>query len=377
MEGKGWGPGNYQDGGRSRNPGGDKYESFSEFLDQKEESKPFCYWYSSRDPHRPYKVDQTNRDSLDFANVVVPPYLPDNMEVRGDMLDYYAEIERFDADVHSFMQILDARGERDNTVVVVCSDNGWQMPRGLANLYDFGTRIPFIMVMPQDEKGNRIVDDFVSLNDLAPTFLELAGLPVPDQMTAKSLLNILQSDESGIIEPDRKFITSARERHAYVRKGGAGYGGRMLRTRDYLYIRNYDHETWPAGDPPLFGDVDAHMLHYPSPTKINILQNQDNLEARKFFDLAFNKRRFEELYDLNNDPFQLVNIAGDKSQQEVKQRLNSMLDTYLVKTKDPRAIQGEMKWIGAEYYAARDFHPVPSKEAREALGLEKRYSYVD
>lgn len=377
MEGKGWGPGNFQDGGRSRNPGGDKYESFTEFLDQKEESQPFCYWYSSRDPHRPYKVDQSKRDSLAYASVVVPPYLPDNMEVRGDMLDYYAEIERFDNDVQSFVHILESRGERDNTVMVVCSDNGWQMPRGLANLYDFGTRIPFIMVLPQNINGNRMVDDFVSLNDIAPTFLELAGLIVPDQMTASSLVKILESEESRIIEPQRSFITSARERHAYVRQGGAGYGGRMLRTRNYLYIRNYDYETWPAGDPPLFGDVDAHMLHYPSPTKINILKNRDTDESRKFFELAFNKRPYEELYNIKSDPNQLANVAEQPEYQDIKKSLSSTLDAYLVKTKDPRAIHGEMKWIGAEYYAPRDFHPVPSREARETVGLKKRYSYVD
>ena len=71
------------------------------------------------------------------------------------------------------------------------------------------------------------------------------------------------------------------------------------------------------------------------------------------------------------------NIATDASYQEIKKSLVNRLDEYLHETKDPRAIGGVMKWLGAEYYARRDFHPVPNKEAREALGLKKRYSYID
>lgn len=376
MEGKGWGPGNYEDGGWDRNPGGEKYESFEAFYEELEKDQPFCYWFSSRDPHRPYKTVGQEKDSLVLKSVQVPPYLPDNDAVRSDILDYYTEVENFDKDVDSFMKLLSDFGQEENTVVVICSDNGWQMPRGLANLYDFGTRIPLIILMPDNNSKNRVVDDFVSLNDLAPTFLELAGLPIPKDMTAQSLVNILSSDQEGIIESERDFIVSARERHAFVRQGGAGYGGRSIRTRDFLYIRNYDYERWPAGDPPLFGDVDAHMLHYPSPTKLFVLQHKEE-ESNEYFRLAFDKRPYEELYELKTDPFQMHNLASKKKYEKTKELLSSQLDDYLKETKDPRIVGGDLKWIGAEYYAPRDFHPVPNKEAREALGLKKKYSYVD
>lgn len=377
MEGKGWGPGNYQDGGWSRNPGGDTYKSFEEFYQNCKADQPFCYWFSSRDPHRPYKTHEEKKDPDKLAKVVVPPYLPDNDLVRADMLDYYAEIEQFDNDVGLFIEHLTKVGELNNTLIVICSDNGWQMPRGLANLYDFGTRIPMIILMPERFEGNRVVADFISLNDLAPTFLELAGLSIPGEMTAKSLVNILNSGESGIIETERHQIYSARERHAFVRKDGAGYGGRSIRTNDFLYIRNYDYENWPAGDPPLFGDVDAHMLHYPSPTKLFILQHRNDPDVKELFRIAFDKRSEVELYDLDKDPYQMNNIAENDDYSEVKEMLARKLSDYLIETKDPRAIGGEMKWIDAEYYARRDFHPVPSKEARDSLGLEKRYSYTD
>ena len=75
----------------------------------------------------------------------------------------------------------------ENTIIIVCSDNGWQMPRGLANLYDFGTKIPLIISWPEFFPPGREVDDFVNLKDFAPTFLEVSNIPVPKDMNAKSL----------------------------------------------------------------------------------------------------------------------------------------------------------------------------------------------
>ena len=76
-------------------------------------------------------------------------YLPDNTEVRKDIANYYNEIQRFDEEVGSYISLLKEMGELENTMIVVCSDNGWQMPRGLANLYDFGTKIPLIISWPE------------------------------------------------------------------------------------------------------------------------------------------------------------------------------------------------------------------------------------
>jgi arylsulfatase A-like enzyme len=277
--------------------------------------------------------------------------------------------------VDAYLQLLKEMGEVENTLVIVCSDNGWQMPRGLANLYDFGTRIPLIISMPERYTGGRVVDDFVSLNDLAPTFLELAGIAIPESMNASSLVDILESASQGIIEPDRDFIVTARERHAYVRQGGQGYGARSIRTRDFLYIRNYEPEVWPAGDPPLFGDVDAHMLHYPCATKLFMLKNREKDEVKKLFNLAFALRPAEELYDLRTDPFQMNNVAGTEAYAESQQELSQQLTTYLETHGDPRELGGEMKWIGAPYYAEKDFNPKPSEEARRELQLEEEYSY--
>ena len=376
-EGKGWGPGNFEAGGWSRNPAGQRFGSFEEFYNERERGQPFCYWFSSRDPHRPYRSEGGNEAGIDTESIEVPPYLPDVPSVRSDIADYYAEIERFDTDVAGYLALLSEFGAAEDTVVIVASDNGWQMPRGLANLYDAGTRIPLIISSPARFPGGRAVDDFVSMADFAPTILELAGLAIPEDVTAKSLVPILTSDQSGSVDPERSFVVTARERHAFARRGGPGYPARALRTRDHLYIRNYAPDLWPAGDPPLYGDVDAHMLHYPSPTKIFLLQRPDDPEYRAMFDLGFGKRPAEELYVLGDDPHQMRNVANDASHAAVKEDLASQLSRYLVATGDPREVGGDLKWEGAEYFQDRDFTPQPSPEAIEALGLQQRYSYLE
>lgn len=374
-EGKGWGPGNFEAGGRERNPAGEKYESFKEFLEKRKPGQPFNYWFSSRNPHRPYDQDP-QKAGINPDSVRVPPYLPDNDIVRRDIADYYAEVQVFDEEVGSFIELLEEVGEIENTIIIVCSDNGWQMPRGLANLYEFGTKIPMIISTPESSAG-RVVSDFISLNDLAPTFLDLADISVPKEMTAKSLVPIIKSEKNLKIDPDRDFMVTARERHAFAREGGAGYGGRSIITEDFLYIRNYEAEQWPAGDPPLYGDVDAHMMHYPSPTKMYFLENRQKEGVKELFDLAFEKRPVEELYDLSKDPYQMNNVANLEVYIETKKRLANKLHQYLLATDDPRVTGGDMKWIGSEYFLPRDKKPTPSKPAQQRLNLEEQYNYVD
>lgn len=110
-------------------------------------------------------------------------------------------------------------GEFENTMIIVCSDNGWQMPRGLANLYDFGTKIPLIISLPDFFTSGREIEDFINIKDFAPTFLELAGIAKPEQMNARSFVDILTSEKQGVINPQRDHVIMARERHAFVRRG--------------------------------------------------------------------------------------------------------------------------------------------------------------
>jgi arylsulfatase A-like enzyme len=377
IEGKGWGPGNAEADGWERNPGGERYGSFEEFYNEVEKGAPWMYWYSSRDPHRPFRRGGWEKANIDLEAIDVPSYLPDVDEVRKDIGDYYSEIESFDREVSAYMSLVGEMGQLENTIVIITSDNGWQFPRGLANLYDSGTKVPLIVYWPKGFKGERVIEDFVSLNDFAPTFLELAGIDVPADMTAKSLVGILESDVDGQVEDARDFVVTARERHAYVRQGGAGYPGRAIRTDDYLLIKNYSPDAWPAGDPPLFGDVDAHMLQYPAATKMYMLVNRDNEEVKPLFDLAFGKRPEFELFDLQYDPEQMVNVAYDPEYATIRAELEAQLVAYLIETEDPRETGVGYDWDASEYYMEGDKRPRPSEDAIDALGLEEEYDYTE
>lgn len=374
FQGKGWGPGSYEPGGRNRNPGGDKYDNINDFL-SKNTGQPWTYWFSSKHPHRPFVSGAGKATGIDPDKIKVPDYLPNTDSVREDIADYYAAIESFDKEVGEILKVLRDQKELENTIVVVCSDNGWQMPRGLANLYDAGTRVPLIVSYNKWGQQERIVDDFVNLYDLAPTFLELAAIPVPSDMAAKSLLPVLvSSTKTGIIDSSRDAVFMGRERHAYVREGGIGYPARAIRTDGFLYIRNYEPERWPGGDPPLYGDVDAHMLHYSSPTKLEVIQSKERKDSI-YFQLAFAKRPAEELYDLKKDKHQLHNLAYEKQYEDQKIRLANRLDEYLLKTKDPRVTRTKIIWDTIPYYNDRDKSPRPNEYYRNRLGLDSLYHY--
>jgi len=119
------------------------------------------------------------------------------------------------------------------------------------------------------------------------------------------------------------------------------------------------------------------MLHYPSPTKMELLTRREDEAVRPLFDLAFSKRPPEELYDLEKDPYQMRNVAGEPDYQERRDQLSAQLTAYLRETGDPRETGQTFDWDGADYFQERDKSPEPSQEAIQALGLEERYSYVE
>ena len=248
FSGKGWAPGNFKAGGRDRNPAGPRYESFEEFLASVPEGKPFCFWFGSSDPHRPYAKGTGVKSGKKLEDVVIPAFSPDTPEVRSDILDYYFEIERFDRQVGEMLKLLEKTSQRDNTVVVITSDNGMPFPRAKTNLYDAGTRMPLAVRWPDKVKAGRVIDDFVLLTDLAPTFLETAGVKVPAEMSGNGLARLLRSDQAGHVDPKRDRVFVGRERHGWNREANIGYPSRAVRTYRYLYIRNFEPKRFPGYD---------------------------------------------------------------------------------------------------------------------------------
>jgi len=314
--------------------------NFKAFLEDRQPGQPFCFWYGATEPHRGFDKGRGRRIGKKLDDVEVPGFLPDHEAVRSDLLDYLAEIEWFDAHLGRMLEHLEQMGELDNTIVVVTSDNGMAFPRAKATLYDYGVRMPLAVRWPEQVKGGRVVTDFVGLNDLAPTFLEAAGLPIPEEMTGRSLMNVLRSSASGRVDPSRDRAFSAFERHVEARPGKVGYPCRSIRTDQWLYIRNYAPDRWPMGSKDFkepCNDTDN------GPTKSLILGQSDQPGMSPFFDLCFGKRPAEELYDVVNDPDQVVNLAADPKHAETKRGLAAQLEAYLRDTEDPR-VDGKSPW---------------------------------
>ncbi len=295
VSGKGWGPGRAETPGRD--PAGVRYKNFGQFLDQWSKDKPFCFWLGSSDPHRPYKKGAGEASGMDLDKIALPACFPDCPEVRGDVADYYFEVQRFDKLVGAAMAALEQMGQLDNTLVLMTGDHGMPFPRGKSNLYDTGSRVPLAARWPKHIPADRKVDDFVSLTDLAPTFLELAGVTPPKSMTGRSLIPLLESKKSGQISTQRDFVLFGKERHvpAQEKPDMGGYPSRAIRTHDYLYIRNYRPDRWPNGTPHYeraavkdawYADTDN------GPTKTYMIENRDrDANHRRLYDLSFAKRR--------------------------------------------------------------------------------------
>lgn len=313
LTGKGLGPGDPRNGGREHNPAGPLVPDLQALLDARQPGQPFCFWFGSYNPHRPY--NQKNIEKPDPSQVPVPSFLPDTPEVRADLADYYAEIQAFDAQIGGIIATLEKAGELDNTIIVVTSDNGMPFPRGKLNLYDSGTRMPAVVRWGNVIRPGRVYDGLLSHTDFAPTFLQAAGLPVPEDMTGHSLLPLFR----GVDQAKRDFVVVGRERHAVE------YPTRGIHTEDFLLIRNYSPELSPAGSDR-------------GPTREFMTNNQTDPRVAKAWALFSDKRPAVELFDKRKDPDQLTNVADDPAYASVRKELEEKLDAFLKETGDPRAL---------------------------------------
>jgi len=225
--------------------------------------------------------------------------------------------------------------------VVVTGDHGMPFPRCKSNVYEWGVRVPLAVRWGERVKADRRLEDFVSLTDLAPTFLELAGLEVPAEMTGNSLAPLLLAEEEGRVDRKRDHVVFGKERHvpSQALPSMAGYPSRAVRVDGYLYIRNFHPERWPAGiadrsQAPMgwaYSDCDD------GPTKAAVLALQGDEEGGKSYEWCFGKRPGEELYDLDRDPHQLRNLAPLEQWGEQRAAFEDLLQRVLKSRGDPRA----------------------------------------
>ncbi len=351
-----WGPGDLKPGGYTDTyPGGPAFNGFQDFMDSRPQDQPFCFWLGSSDPHRGYKLNSGVESGMDLEAIIVPGFYPDEEIIRSDIADYYFEVQRFDKECGEAIEFLRSRGELDNTIVVMTGDHGMPFPRCKSNLYDMGTRVPLAIRWGEINAPGRDVKDFISFTDFAPTFLELAGLDIPEVISGQTLSPIFKSKKEDWVTNTRQSVIFGKERHvpAQLSPSTAGYPCRSIRTEKWQYIYNFFPERWPAGVPdgashPMnsFADCDN------GPTKKYLVTLKDDPENGNYYNWSFAKRPQEELFDMEKDPFQLNNLAGKAEFNKIQQELKNQLFDLLKDSEDPRANGGGNEFDNYPYLAA-------------------------
>jgi N-sulfoglucosamine sulfohydrolase len=326
--------------------------NFDEFLASRKQGQPWLYWFGPTTTHRKWvKGSGKKLWGIEPENLKgrLPAFLPDVPEVREDVADYLGECQAVDAYVGELMKRLEECGELEKTVIVLSGDHGMPgVPHGKCNVYDHGTAVALAIRYPGSSPG-RILKDIVRIPDLCPTFLEIGGVPPPENLYGKSLLPLLQSQKSELVDSSRDWAISGRERHVGVaREANLPFPMRSLRTPDFLYIRNFTPDRWPMGAPyqadssdpdwsainsetrAAFPDMDA------SPTKTWIIAHGHESQWKKYFEIAFGKRPAEELYDVKKDPYQINNLSSNPAYAIKKQELSERLIQLLKNASDPR-----------------------------------------
>ena len=389
--GKGWGPGIYQgiDGGptkfKKRNPAGHPFNNltlkppfkgisnvdysanFEEFLENKPNEKPFCFWLGTKEPHRGYGKDNWKLDGRQLSEVSVPAYYPDNETIRGDLADYAIEVEWYDEHIGRAIKHLEARGMLEDTLVIATSDHGMPFPRVKGQIYDDGFHVPLAVRWGRRIIPGRTVTDFVTFPDLAPTLLEIAGLKSHPQMTGQSFTRQLFASGSGRIDAARDHTLLGKERHDIGRTDGdrlsVAYPSRAIRTDQFLYVHNFKPDRWPGGNPEYgFMNCDG------SPTKKYLTDLKISDPDYRFFELSFGKRPQEELFDVLADPDCITNLASKSDYSEIKKRLWHQLKTELTSQEDPRVLgKGDIF----------DYYPNCRVERQQKLYQKPNYDPVE
>lgn len=258
---------------------------------QRPKDRPFFLWLAALDPHRDYAENSVPRPHR-AADVIVPPHLPDTPEVRQELALYYDEIARLDGNVGKVLAELDRQGVADNTLTLFISDNGRPFPGAKTTMYDEGIRTPLLARWPKGIGRGLVADGLVSSVDLAPTILQLAGLPIPATVQGRSFGPMLADPAART----RAEVFAEKNWHDYEDRV------RAVRTERFKYIRNdyADLAGTPSADAGRSPTMDALR-------RLRQAGTLTPLQARIFVQ----PRPAEELYDVSADPQEVDNLATD------------------------------------------------------------------
>lgn len=294
--------------------------------------QPFCLWIASHQPHVPWNKGDPSAYPPD--RIKVPPHLVDDASTRTVMSQYFAEVAWLDQQLGAVLKLLDDAGQRDNTIFVFLTEHGAQMPFSKWTCYENGLRTGCIVRWPgriQPGTRNPALTQYV---DVLPTLLEAAAGSAPAGLDGKSFLPVLL----GKTRRHADYIYGVQTTKGII-NGGSGYPIRSVRDGRYKYIRNLSPEKE-------FTNVLTQE------DRSSIIRDWEELPQGKARAALYRRRPAEELYDLQQDPYELTNRAGDGKLAAIKGRLSKELDAWMKEQNDlgvaTEARAGERRLRGPE-----------------------------
>ncbi len=295
------------------------------------DKRPFFLYFCTHEPHRPFQREGS--DTFDPKDVIVPPYLPDTPECREELAKYYGSVQRADSGLVRLMEILRETGHWDDTMIIYISDNGIAFPGAKTTLYEPGMRLPCVVRNPFAKKKGVVTDAMVTWADITPTILDFAGaMPDEADFHGRSFLSVLEKEHPRRFALQRRSSGDWNEIYAShtFHEITMYYPMRVVRGRRYKLLWNI-----------------AHGLSYPfasdlweSATWQGILKRGEKVYGRRSIE-AYLHRPKSELYDLQNDPHEVKNLADDPKHAKVLEELKSKLKAFQERTKDPWILKWE------------------------------------
>jgi N-sulfoglucosamine sulfohydrolase len=309
---------------------------FNEFLDAVPKGKPFSLQLCSSDPHRPLNTHGPVKH--DPAKIKLPPHHLDTPAIREDFARYYDEIAHFDVFFGQVMAELERRGLAQNTLVLFMGDNGCAQFRGKGTLYEFGIHIPMLARWPGIIKPGTATSELISGEDLAPTYLEAAGLAAPQEMTGRSFVKLLRGEPY----EGREFVFSERGVHgsSSLPMNSASFDlGRVVVGKKYKLIYNvlWQIPYWPVD---FAGDAMWQEM---------IALNEKGSLTPEMSKMYFSPTRpIFEMYDIAGDIGEFNNLYGKPEFAEEQKKLRAALHQWMILQRDfvPLPVEGQ-KGAGA------------------------------
>lgn len=330
-------------------------------LKNRPKDKPFFFWFASFDAHRDWEADTEWNEKYGPMHrpedVVVPPFLSDDPATRQDLASYYNEVTRFDYFIGQVVDELHEEQIAENTLLFVLADNGRPFPRAKTRLHDSGMKTALVAHWPKGIRQSGVeCPSLVSVIDLAPTVLELAGVEIPPTFQGVSMVKLFKDPSASI----RRFAFSEHNWHDYE-----AHGRSVRRDDGLLLIRNFKPQL------PWQGPADS--VRSPSYQRLRALRDANKLTAAQQ-DIFLNPRPEVELYDTHADPHQLRNLASDSNYREAVEQLQAVLQQWIEQTGDSVPDQPSKDAFDretGEKLAVEQYYGTPAGADRQAESINR------